>query len=175
MFCNHCGGEIQANQRFCGSCGGGIAPAPSPRPSPPQYVSPARGRVTRHLKMLAAFWIALSAINLLRGGGRLVGARVIRFWGRGWFEDASWGGPGGEFIPVILSTMGMVALVLAVIGFIVGFGLMERRPWARSLAIIVAVIALFSPLLGTVLGIYTLWVLLPGEAEAEFRNMSVPR
>ncbi len=171
MFCNHCGGEVQQNQRFCSSCGKGVAAAPPP-PAPPAYVSPAAGRVTRHLKMLAVFWIALSAINLLRGGGRLVGARVIRFWGRGWFDDAGWGWPAGDILPAVLSTMGMVALVLAAIGFIVGFGLMERRPWARSLAIIVAIVALFNPLLGTVLGIYTLWVLLPGEAEAEYGKMS---
>jgi len=43
-------------------------------------------------------------------------------------------------------------------------------PWARTLAIIVAVIALLNPILGTVLGIYTLWVLLPADAEAEWRR-----
>ena len=124
------------------------------------------------MKMLAVFWIALSALNLLRGGGRLVGARVVRVWGRGWFDDAGWGWPAGEMLPAILSTMGMLALALAVIGFIAGFGLMERRPWARTLAIVVAIIALLNPVLGTILGIYTLWVLLPAEAETEYGMMS---
>ena len=67
---------------------------------------------------------------------------------------------------------GMIALVLAVIGFIVGFGLMERRPWARSLAIILGVLALFHPLLGTLLGIYTLWVLGPSLSGAEYDRLS---
>jgi uncharacterized membrane protein YdfJ with MMPL/SSD domain len=49
---------------------------------------------------------------------------------------------------------------------------MERRPWARTMAIVVGIIALLHPILGTVLGIYTLWVLLPGDAEAEYRKIS---
>jgi hypothetical protein len=122
--------------------------------------------------MLAVFWIALSALNLLRGGGRLFGARAFRLWGRGWFDDAGYGWPVGDIVPAILSTMGMLSLVLAGIGFVVGFGLIERRPWARTIAIVVGIIALLNPILGTVLGIYTLWVLLPGDAEAEYGKIS---
>jgi hypothetical protein len=122
--------------------------------------------------MLAVFWIALSALNLLKAGGRLVGARVIGLWGHGWFDDAGWGFPAGAIIPAVLSTMGMLSLVLAGIGFVVGFGLMERRPWARTMAIVVGIIALLNPILGTVLGIYTLWVLLPGDAEVEYGKIS---
>jgi hypothetical protein len=122
--------------------------------------------------MLAVFWIALSALNLLKAGGRFFGAHVIGYWGHGWFDDQGWGFPVGEILPAVLSTMGMISLVLAGIGFVVGFGLMERRPWARTLAIVVGIIALLHPILGTVLGIYTLWVLLSGEGEAEYRNMA---
>jgi hypothetical protein len=124
--------------------------------------------------MLAAFWIALSALNLLRGGGRLIGARAIGIFGHGWFDDYGWGFPFGGFLPAILSTLGMISLVLAVLGFAVGFGLMERRPWARTLAIIAGIISLLHPVLGTALGIYTLWVLLPAEAESEYVKMSAP-
>jgi DNA-binding transcriptional LysR family regulator len=122
--------------------------------------------------MLAVFWIALSALNLLKAGGRVVSARVIGLWGHGWFDDAGWGFPAGAIIPAVLSTMGMLSLVLAGIGFVVGFGLMERRPWARTMAIVVGIIALLNPILGTVLGIYTLWVLLPGDAEVEYGKIS---
>jgi hypothetical protein len=128
----------------------------------------------RHVKMLAVFWIALSALNLLKAGGRFVGARVIGVWGHSWFDDSGWGFPAGEILPAVLSTMGLISLVLACVGFVVGFGLMERRPWARTLAIVVAIIALLHPILGTVLGIYTLWVLLPGDAEAEYGKISRP-
>jgi hypothetical protein len=68
----------------------------------------------------------------------------------------------------------VIAIAMAVTGFLVGFGLLERRPWARSLAIVLAVIALLHPLLGTALGIYTLWVLLPAESEEEYRRTARP-
>jgi hypothetical protein len=169
MFCNHCGGQVESGQRFCSSCG---KPAMAGAPAPP--VAPTAGRVARHVRMLAVFWIALSALNLLRGGGRLFGARMFHVWGsgRGWLDDAGYGWPVGEMVPAILSTMGMLSLVLAAIGFVVGFGLIERRPWARTMAIVVGIIALLNPILGTVLGIYTLWVLLPGDAEAEYGKIS---
>jgi hypothetical protein len=66
--------------------------------------------------------------------------------------------------------MGLISLVLAALGFVAGWGLLERRQWARSLAIVVAIIAILNPILGTVLGIYTLWVLLPSDAEAEWHQ-----
>lgn len=172
MFCNHCGKEIQTGQAFCGTCGAAVGRPATPAVPP---ASPSAGRVARHVRMLAVFWIVLSALNLLRGGGRLIGARVIGLWGRGWLNDAGWGWPAGEFLPGILSLMGMISLVLAVIGFVVGFGLIERRPWARTLAIVVGIIALLHPILGTLLGIYTLWVLLPADAEAEYSKISGPR
>jgi hypothetical protein len=174
MFCNHCGGEVQPNQRFCSSCGKAAVVAPPPAPAGPA-VSASAGRVARHVKMLAVFWIALSALNLLKAGSRLVGAHVIGVWGHGWFDDAGWGFPVGEILPAVLSTMGLVSLLLAGIGFVVGFGLMERRPWARTMAIVVGIIALLHPVLGTVLGIYTLWVMLPADAEAEYMRVSAPR
>ena len=167
MFCNHCGGEVQPNQRFCSQCG-----KPSVAAAPQPVAPPSMGRVARHVKMLAVFWIALSALNLLKAGGRFVGARVVGSWGHEWFNDSGWGFPAGEILPAVLSTMGLIALVLAGIGFVVGFGLLERRPWARTLAIVVGIIALLHPILGTVLGIYTLWVLLPGDAEVEYGKIS---
>jgi hypothetical protein len=161
MFCNYCGGQLQPQQQFCGSCG---------KPSRP--LAPPQGRVARNLRLLAILWIAFSALHLLRGGGHLLGARVLRGFGPAWFGDASWGWTTGDLVPSILSFVGLLSLLLAGAGFIVGFGLFERTPWARTLAVILAIIALFNPLLGTLLGIYTLWVLMPSDSEAEFNRMT---
>ena len=176
MFCTHCGASIQQDQRFCGACGsplvtsGQLTPAPgSPTPVAPSG-SAASGRVARHLRMLGVFWIALSAIHLLRGGGRLIGARMVGLIGPAWFDGMPWGWSVGHMVPAFLSVMGLISLALAAAGFAAGWGLLERRPWARTLAIVVAIIALLNPILGTLLGIYTLWVLLPSDAEAEWHR-----
>jgi hypothetical protein len=180
MFCTHCGASVQPNQSFCGSCGTSVA-APGSASTGPVVPGGALaasvtsapsglGRVGRHARMLGVLWIALSALHLLRGGGRLIGARIVGFVGQGWSDDVPWGWPVGHVLPVFLSFMGFFSLILAALGFVAGWGLLERRPWARTLAIVVAVIALFNPILGTILGIYTLWVLLPSDAEAEWRR-----
>lgn len=172
MFCNYCGAEIQADQQFCGSCGKPAGPvtgsAAPPAPSP-------AGRVARHARLLAILWIAFSALQLLRSGGRLIGARVLGRMGHVWFDDMPWGWPMGHLIPTILSIVGLLSLALAITGFLIGFGLLERHSWARTLAIIFGVIALLNPILGTALGIYTLWVLLPAASEAEWRRTCARR
>ena len=66
----------------------------------------------------------------------------------------------------------LVLACVAVAGFIAGFGLLEHRPWARTLAIVLGIISLLNPLLGTLLGIYTLWVLLPSTSEEEDRQIA---
>jgi zinc-ribbon domain len=176
MFCTHCGASLQADQRFCGSCGTSAAAPGSALTSPvtPAPVAtvrvPSLGRVGRHVRMLGVLWIALSAIHLLRGGGRSLGARMVGLVARGWSDDVPWGWPVGHVVPAFLSFTGLISLVLAALGFVAGWGLLERRPWARTLAIVVAIIALVNPILATILGIYTLWVLLPSDAEAEWRR-----
>jgi hypothetical protein len=49
---------------------------------------------------------------------------------------------------------------------------MNHERWARTTAIVIGILALFHPPFGTALGIYTLWVLLPGESAAEYDRMS---
>lgn len=174
MFCTHCGASIQADQRFCGACGSPLFPSGQPAPVSPALVAPSvrsgLGRVARHVRILGVLWIAISAIHLLRGTARFIGARMIGLAGADWYGGAPWGWRVGHFLPPFLSFMGLISLVLAAAGFAAGWGLLERRPWARTLVIVVAVIALVNPILGTLLGIYTLWVLLPSHAEAEWRR-----
>lgn len=44
-----------------------------------------------------------------------------------------------------------------------GFGLMKRKPWARILVLIIACLDLLIIPIGTLIGIYELWVLLNEE------------
>ncbi len=56
----------------------------------------------------------------------------------------------------------------AALALVAGFGLLNRRPWGRVVAIIAAILALLKFPLGTALGIYTLWVLAPGASGLEY-------
>lgn len=66
----------------------------------------------------------------------------------------------------------LIMLVLLVIGLpslFAGYGLLRRREWARILAFIMSILALFSFPVGTAIGGYTLWVLSKEEVRAAFR------
>ncbi len=69
----------------------------------------------------------------------------------------------------------MVA-VMTVIGaglaLLVGFSLLNRKPWGRTLAIVVGILALFKFPMGTALGIFTLWVLAPTESGMEYEAIA---
>jgi hypothetical protein len=60
-------------------------------------------------------------------------------------------------------------LVMSIPQLIAGVGLLKFRPWARILGIVVAILGLMHVPLGTLVGIYGLWVLFSGETEALFR------
>jgi hypothetical protein len=53
-----------------------------------------------------------------------------------------------------------------------GFGLLKRRSWARILVLIIAVLDLCMIPIGTIIGVYELWVLLNEETAGLFRASS---
>jgi hypothetical protein len=59
-------------------------------------------------------------------------------------------------------------LIVSLPGLITGFGLLSYKPWARIVGIVLAVLQLLHFPLGTVFGIYALWVLLNNETERMF-------
>ncbi len=75
----------------------------------------------------------------------------------------------------MIAAFGGLFVVVAVLGVIAGIGILGLQPWARTLLIVLAVLALFSFPLGTILGIYTLWVLASRDSELEFARLSASR
>ncbi|HXP09552.1 MAG TPA: hypothetical protein VN828_13685 [Acidobacteriaceae bacterium] len=133
-----------------------------------------RNRVQRHVQTLAILWIVYSLWLLLHwvmAVGFLAGA--FAHWGpidRGSeeiyifpFFHASW------LVPIITAFLVGRALLC----FVTGISLLRRASWARTLALVTAFLALIHPFTGTVLGVYTLWVLLPSASGQEYDQMVV--
>lgn len=57
----------------------------------------------------------------------------------------------------------MLITLISVPGIIGGLGLLNRKPWARILMLILGFLGLLNVPFGTVLGIYTIWVMLNDE------------
>lgn len=62
----------------------------------------------------------------------------------------------------------------ALLAVVTGISLLRRAPWARTLAIVTSFLTLIKPLTGTILAIYTLWVLLPAHSGQEYEQIAVP-
>lgn len=158
MFCDQCGTALDSGQRFCKNCGKEVTGAVIPG-------YPQRSRVHEHVRLLGILWIAMSALNFIGGGVLLVVANTL-FW-RFHGPDMS---PGHAFLHPLLTMIAFFVLAKAVAGVIAGVGLLQRAPWARILALVLAFVSLINPPFGTALGIYTLWVLLPSQSEQEYER-----
>lgn len=74
------------------------------------------------------------------------------------------GGFGGDPMAAMFAggILSIIAILLVMVGLpavIAGFGLLARKPWARGLTLVIAIINLFGFPIGTALGAYQLWVL----------------
>ena len=74
------------------------------------------------------------------------------------------------FLFIVGTFVAGLMTLLAVPGVVAGVGLLMRWSWARILAIIVAILGLMNFPIGTVIGVYALWVLLQDSAAAYFSH-----
>jgi hypothetical protein len=61
------------------------------------------------------------------------------------------------------TVVAMLITLFSVPGIIGGLGLLNRKPWARILMLILGFLGLLNIPFGTVLGIYTIWVMMNDE------------
>lgn len=179
MFCNQCGSRLAADVRYCTHCGcqvTGAAPgAAGTAAAPPVVVTAvpgsAVGRVTRHRNVLGILWV-VRGVMLLPAAAVLMGLSGHGPWM--WGMD-QWGMGMPGFVHSLLGGFGMGLLVVAIVGFVAGIGLITAQEWARLLAIIIGIVELISIPFGTALGIYTLWVLMPQQSDAEYAALAAAR
>jgi hypothetical protein len=158
MFCDGCGTVVQQGQAFCSKCGKQIV-------GPISFMQPRPGRVQEHIRFLGLLWLAFSAFNTIGGAILYVVANTILVHR---YTPGQEGGP-PAFLTPLLSTVAILLLAKAAIGFLAGWGLLQREQWARVLALVLAFVSLFTNIpFGTALGIYTMWVLLPADSEREY-------
>ena len=150
MFCDRCGTQAISNASECSSCGRTLASMP---------LLPVEDRLHGHMRLLGILWLALSALRLLPGVVLLIAAKI-----------------GIPFLPpdlppvvgLIIQSVVILLWVNLVCGLITGWALLSEQPWARTAAIVVGIVNLWDLPFGAALGIYTLWALLPANAERQY-------
>jgi hypothetical protein len=77
-----------------------------------------------------------------------------------------------SILGVVAVAVACLHLLLSLPGLLAGYGLLQRRPWARILAIVVGAFHLYNIPVGTALGVYTFIILADPKSEALFRSPS---
>ncbi|MFZ0321872.1 MAG: hypothetical protein WAL56_22295 [Candidatus Sulfotelmatobacter sp.] len=161
MFCDGCGAAVQPGQGFCSRCGKEVV-------GPVTALHPRRGRVQEHVHLLGILWLAISALNTVAAVVLFIVANTL-------FPHLREMGAPPEvpttFLHVLLSAIAVLILAKAACGFIAGWGLLQREPWARVIALVLGFLSLFNVPFGTAVGVYTLWVLLPQQSQEEYNTL----
>lgn len=108
--------------------------------------------VDKHITILGVLHIANSALGII--------AAIIVFTVVTGAGILSGDADAITITAIVGSSIALFLLVLSLPGIIGGIGLLQHRPWARILLLVVGFLNLLNIPIGTVLGVYTIWVLL---------------
>jgi hypothetical protein len=170
MFCSACGQPVNSPQPFCSNCG---APLPQAVPMGMPMSAYMPDRVRRHIQALSILWIAYGVWTFLHW---MIALSI--FGGRFGSYFGSWNhGPFSEFpFTHMHSLLPIITIMLAgrcILSVLVGVTLARRVRSARIFALVMAFLTIFRPITGTILAIYTLWVLIPAASRVEYEQISV--
>jgi hypothetical protein len=119
-----------------------------------------------HVKVLGGLFLFMAGVLLMMAFfAPLVMGFVSALIGQSGDPDAQT----GQAIMGLVGMFGSVFFfVMALPYLICGWGLLKFKPWARIMGIIMCALSLIKIPIGTLIGIYGLWVLLTKETENLF-------
>lgn len=122
-------------------------------------------KLERRLPVIAVLWIVYGVLELLRAAAVQFFLHLSRFW----FGGPDWSHWVG---PWVLGWVVAWSVFSAVLAFIAAWGLYERLLWGRTAGIVAAIFALLHFPFGTILGIYTLILLLSAQTADEYSRLA---
>ena len=159
MFCSGCGQALATGQSFCPQCGRPAVAAVPPVPGLQFQLESYAGKV----KALSVVWFIYAGYSVLVGVAGMTFLHAFLSNHFGMWGRAPWGDgfmPPGWFGPAIFPLIWVALLVRAGLALVAGWGLLEHTQWGRIVAIVAGILSLLKIPFGTVLGIWTLVVLL---------------
>ena len=117
----------------------------------------------KHVTVVGALQIGFGILGL-------IGAVVVFFalnFARGFVENDDVGLMVLRFLSISLP---LLIGVMSTLGLVGGIGLLSYMSWARYVVIVVAALGCLNIPIGTLLGVYTLWVLLQDDTVKLFEN-----
>ena len=123
-----------------------------------------------HIKILGILNIVLGGLSALGGLAVIIilGGVAGAIGAAAPAENARDAAVAAPIVAVVGLIVGIFLILLGLPSILGGWGLLNFRPWARILVIILSVLHLLNVPLGTAVGVYGLWVLLGSEGERAF-------
>jgi hypothetical protein len=160
MFCSGCGQPVAPGQQVCPQCG---RPTAVPPPPPVPNLAFEVANYANRIRALSTVWFIYGGLSLLTG---IVGLTFANSFlnGGGFWMHGPWARGNFPFGPAfgagILHFVWIMVILRSGLAFIAGWGLMERTPWGRVVAIVAAFLSILKIPLGTALAIWTLVTLM---------------
>jgi hypothetical protein len=122
--------------------------------------------VETHVKVLGVLYLVLGGL------GVLLALTLMLVFGSAFGLIGASGDPDAvQALPIVGlagTTLVTLTLILSLPGVVIGIGLLQRKSWARIGGIVLAICCLIGFPIGTIIGIYGLWVLFSRETEQLF-------
>jgi hypothetical protein len=170
MFCQYCGSALDEAARFCKSCGNAVpAAATNPQvfaPDPLQVLS-------YHVRVLGILWLVYSIFHIVMA----VWTLAFSHYFLPAMQDAFAHGnipfpfPIIRFMHMFYALTAIYGVATGILGIFAAVALLQRKRIARGLAIVAAFICVISLPFGTAIGVYTLVILLPGQAATAYEQI----
>jgi hypothetical protein len=120
-------------------------------------------KMKKHVTVVGAIHIGFGFLGLI--------AAVAVFFALNFARSQVMGDETGEMVLSFLSiSIPLLIGFLSTLGLIGGIGLLAYSPWARYLVIVVAALGCLNIPIGTLKGVYSLWVLMQDETVQLFRK-----
>jgi hypothetical protein len=120
-------------------------------------------RMKKHVAVVGAIQIGFAILGLILA--------VVIFFVMNFARSQVGGDETGEMVLGFLSvSLPILFGFLSTLGLVGGIGLLAYKSWARYLVMVVAALGCLNIPIGTLKGVYTLWVLLQDETIKLFEN-----
>ena len=120
-------------------------------------------KMKKHVTVVGAIQIGIGILSL-------IGAVAV-FFALSFAKGAVGNDETGQVVLGFLSiSLPILILFMATLGIVGGIGLLAYKPWARYLVIVVAALGCLVIPIGTLSGVYALWVLLQDDTVKLFEQ-----